>query len=83
MTLGNLLANIAETEGNTREQWKAEFLKRIQGHKEEKLLRECFEAACSGQKHISLGRKTLPPAELEGEGFEVEATACGFSYCFE
>ena len=82
MKLGNLLANIADTEGTTREQLKTEFLQKIEGHTEEKLLRACYEAACNGRKYIGFGRNVLPPESLENEGFELEPTACGFNYCF-
>lgn len=83
MTLGNLLANIADTQGNTREQWETEFLKRIAGHREEKLLKACLEKAWQGQKYISLGKHCLPPESLKNEGFYIEKEFSGYKYCFE
>lgn len=83
MKLGNLLVNIAETEGLTREQWKTEFVERVKGHEEEKLLMECYASACAGRKYLSFGRNILPPESLKDEGFILRATTCGFEYCFE
>lgn len=83
MTLGSILANIAESEGNTREQWKAEFLAEIEENPEKVLLKECYEAACSGKKHILFKRKALPPESLETEGFFIEKASIGLWYCFE
>ena len=82
MKLGTLLANIAGTVGETREQLKTEALERIKGHKEEKLLMECYSAACAGRKYISFGRDCLPPAELEDEGFVLRHTHLGYEYGF-
>lgn len=83
MKLGTLLANIAETEGNTREQLKAEALEKIKGHKEETLLMKCYDSACAGRKYISFGRNVLPPESLNEEGFELRDNGCSFDYCFE
>lgn len=82
MKLGTLLAKIAETEDETREQLKVEFLERIRNHREEKLLMECYSSACAGRKYISFGRNAVPPEELKKEGFTLKASKTGFNYHF-
>lgn len=84
MTLGKHLARIAETEGTEREILKEDFLKRIEGHKEENLLRACYTAACFARlTYICFNKEILPPPqELETEGFTLKANSCGYKYCF-
>lgn len=83
MKLGTILANIAETNGTTREQLKVEFLEKIEDHQEKLLLMECYKAACLGDKSIRWKGKIVPPETLIKEGFSIEADRCGFKYCFE
>lgn len=68
--LGTVLANVSETEGMTREQWKSEFELRVTGHKDENLLLACLKEACRGKHYIVL--ESPPPANLEVEGFRLE-----------
>ena len=84
MTLGRLLATIAETKsGVERESLKEEFLHRARGHKDENLLMDCFRAAYVGRsKYIFFGRGILPPAELRAEGFYLERNGLTYNYCF-
>ena len=86
MTLGRLLAEIAETKnGEERESLKKEFLSRAKGHREEKLLMECFNAAYHGKTFIDFycGRNILPPAELRHEGFYLKKDGIRYNYCFQ
>jgi len=83
MKLGTLLANIAGTVGETREQLKAEALERIKGHIEEKLLMECYASACAGRNYISFGRNIWPPECLKDEGFTLRDMGCMYNYYFE
>lgn len=82
MQLGTLLANIAGTEGNTREQWKTEFLKCAKGHREEKLLMDCYKSACQGRTFIDF-KKGIPPASLIKEGFTLVDNNGLLEYHFE
>ena len=83
VTLGNLLANIADTDGTTRRLHSAEFLRRVEGHPEKKLLMECHAAACRGEKKIRFKKNVLPPESLEKEGFYLVGDDPGNLYCFE
>lgn len=83
MKLGTILVRITETEGKEREKLQREFAERMKGHPEEKLLMDCYVAACKGNKYISFGRNVLPPDSLKDEGFKLKAAACGFNYHFE
>ena len=83
MKLGTILVNIAETEGPTREQWKTEFVERVKGHKEEKLLMECYTSACAGRKYLGFGRNVLPPECLAEEGFVLRSVNGFYEYHFE
>lgn len=82
MNLGTMLAKIADTNGSEKEALKEEFLKKVDGHKEEVLLRECLKSADAGRKYISFGRNILPPEDLKREGFELRPGTYGFNYCF-
>lgn len=83
MSLGTLLATIAENQGITREQLKAEFLEKVKDHQEEKLLMECLRAACHGDKSIRWREKILPPETLMTEGFYLVSDRTGYRYHFE
>ena len=85
MTLAKLLSKIADTNDITeREKLRKEFVARVSGHKEEKLLMSCLASAWTGRrKYISFGRNIWPPAELWKEGFHLEPEGSSFNYCFD
>ena len=78
MKLGTILARITETEGKDREKLQREFLERMKGHPEEKLLTDCYVAACKGNKYISFGRNGIDnTGPGDGEHIGVLHSAAG------
>ena len=80
MTLAQQLYEISATRSERKSD---EFEARINGHPEEKLLRECLDTAKCGRTQISLGRNCLPPYSLNKEGFKLRADGPGFVYCWD
>lgn len=84
MKLGQMLMQITNAKGTTRQEaLKAEFLKTIEGHPEEKILKEACYVAGLGRDFIDFGRSIFPPKSLQNEGFVLRNAGCGFIYSWK
>ena len=82
MTLGTQLVQISNLKGEEQIAAVQDFSKRINNHKEKRLLSMCLEAAQSGKSYISFKNATPPPIELRTEGFYLRAIAGMYEYAW-
>lgn len=82
MTLGTQLVQISNLKGDEQREAIQDFSKRINDHKEKRLLSMCLEAAQSGKRYISFKNATPPPIELRAEGFYLRAIAGMYEYAW-
>lgn len=82
-TLASKLVAVMKAESSKKEELSAEFSRIIEGHPEEKLLRDCLMQAKLNRGFLDFGRAFFMPEALKDEGFHIEMAGPGFHLHFD
>ena len=82
MTLGTQLVQISNLKGDEQREAIQDFSRKINEHKEKRLLSMCLQAAQEGRRYIRFAKATPPPIELRTEGFYLRAIAGMYEYAW-
>lgn len=83
MTLASKLMEISQAHGSEQAQLVMSFSQYIEGHKEEKTLRDCLVQAQLHRGSLDFGRNMFTPETLKKEGFKMFQAGSGFHLHFD
>lgn len=83
MALASKLVGIMKAEGTKKDELSTEFSKLIEGHPEEKTLRDCLVQAKLNRGYLDFGRAPWVPETLKTEGFHMQMAGPGFHLHFD
>jgi len=83
MTLASKLMEISKSQGTEQAELIDEFSQWIEGHKEEKTLRDCLIQAQLHRQFLDFGRNMFMPTTLQDEGFQMKMAGPGFHLHFD
>lgn len=83
MTLASKLMEIKKATGKDQERLSTEFSKHIEGHPEERTLRDCMVQAKLNRGFLDFGRNMFVPDTLKNEGFHMEMAGPGYHMHFD
>lgn len=83
MTLASKLMEIKKATGEDQERLSTEFSRAIEGHTEERTLRDCMVQAKLNRSFLDFGRNPYVPDALKDEGFHIEMAGAGFHMHFD